>query len=426
MEIGYLVGVAGAMVLEPKQVLIGRDPRKSGLWLSRAVGLGFAAMGVDVTDLGVVPTGAVSFCAMRAQLPGVVVSASHNPSADNGIKILGSDGGKLSLSQEGAIEEELVALSRGERPEFGDLGGHIQSDIGEDYLDWIVGFRGTLGRPLRVVCDCANGASTQYVPRLLARLGASVVGTRGTDPDGENINRGVGALHPEGLAELVVSTHADVGIAFDGDADRFIAVTERGDVVNGDGVIGILADDLWSRRELEVPGVVLTVMANLGLEKALRERGFEVTRCGVGDRAVATAMRESGIGLGGEQSGHVIVSKYLPTGDGLVTAALFLHALGAASDPLSRRLADLYHPYPQVLSSVATPDAASVVAHQEVARVIALVNEDLGERGRTVVRPSGTEPLLRVMVEAETWEMAERAKSRIVSVVNSVRSRDQG
>ncbi len=423
MEIGYLVGVAAAKVLRSDSVLIGRDPRRSGFWLSQAVGLGFAAMGVAVVDVGVVPTGAVSFGAMTGGVPGVVVSASHNPSSDNGIKILGSDGGKLPVAQERAIEMELAVLSSGNRPQFGDLGEHGERDLSEEYLDWIVGFRGALGRPLRVVCDCAHGAATKYVPRLLARLGASVVGTCGTDPNGENINRGVGALHPEGLAELVVSTHADVGVAFDGDADRFIAITEKGDVVNGDGVIAILAKDLLRRHELDPEGVVLTVMANLGLERALRADGFAVTRCGVGDRAVATAMRQSGFGLGGEQSGHVIVSRYLPTGDGLVTATLFLHALSVVSEPLSRRLLDAYSPFPQVLSAVAANEAETVLGDEEVVRAIEAAERELGERGRTVVRASGTEPVVRVMVEAETWEMAESAKSRIVSAVTDAGSR---
>ncbi|MHB8189000.1 MAG: phosphohexomutase domain-containing protein [Ferrimicrobium sp.] len=420
METGYWFGVALSTVLKVPQVALGRDTRASGLWLSRAVGLGLASAGVDVIDLGILPTGAISWCSRRFDIPSVVVSASHNPFFDNGIKVFQVDGAKVDESIERAIELKLAAYLDGLRPSFGELGHLVERSVSAEYLSWLVGLHGTLPKPVRVVVDGAHGAAASISLALLEALGAEVVGSVGVSPDGTNINAGVGALHPERVAELVVAMKADIGLAFDGDADRLIAATADGEVADGDDIIAVLAYDLLERRALQGRGVVLTVMANLGLERSLVARGVTVVRTGVGDRQVADAMRAYGFGLGGEQSGHVIVSDHSPTGDGLVTATLLLHAIARSGVGFGGLVSGAFHRFPQVQRSVATAHGLEVVDDPRVVEAVSLGTRELGDSGRIVLRPSGTEPLVRVMVEASERFMADRIAQELVAVVRRV------
>ena len=386
------------------KILIGKDTRLSGYMLETAMASGICSMGVDVLLVGPLPTPGIAFLtrSLRADA-GVVISASHNPFQDNGIKFFGRDGFKLADELEQEIEDLVFADSIDHlRPTASEIGKafRIEDALGR----YNVFVKNTFPKHLtldglRIVVDAGNGAGYRVAPEVIEELGARVT-TLGCEPDGENINRGCGALHPEGLQAKVREVGADAGLALDGDADRCLLVDEHGDLVDGDQILGIAARDLKRLGALRRDTVVATVMSNLGLEVALREMDVALRRTAVGDRYVVEEMVKSGLCLGGEQSGHVIFLDHNTTGDGLITALAILAIVVESGRPLSE-LARVMTRFPQVLVNVPVQVRRDVTADTQVAAAIRDVETRLGDRGRVLVRPSGTEPLIRVMVEGE-------------------------
>ena len=422
-EVALDVSVAAAHVLastgafeghRPRAV-VGRDPRASGEFLSAAVVAGLASAGVDVDDVGVLPTPAVAFLtAARGVDLGVVLSASHNPMPDNGVKFLARGGHKLDDELESAIEARIGEAWA--RP-TGAAVGRIRPDIalaGQQYIDHLVATVPTRLDGLRIVVDCANGAASEVGPLALRQAGADVV-VINASPDGLNINEACGSTHPEQLQAAVVAAHADLGVAFDGDADRCLAVDHTGTLVDGDQIMGVLAIALHERGALPHDTLVTTVMSNLGLRLAMQAAGIATVETAVGDRYVLEAMRAGGYGLGGEQSGHIILAAHATTGDGLLTAL----QLAARVVQSGRRLADLasvVQRLPQTLVNVAGVDR-SRTDDEQLAEAVAAAEKVLGETGRVLLRPSGTEALVRVMVEAGTQTEADRVAHELADVV---------
>ncbi len=410
-------GRAAARVLGCTTLLLGRDTRRSGPLLSAAVAAGIAAEGVDVCDLGVLPTPGVAHRCASESTAGIVVSASHNPFDDNGLKVFSPQGGKLPGELESAIESMLDAPSSAGAPRpSGRRVGLIARDDGARaaYADTIV----SLADPtrldgLRIVVDCANGAASGLAPALFERLGATVVAV-GDEPDGCNINDGVGSTAPAAAAKAVLTTGADLGVALDGDADRCIAIDRFGTVLDGDWLLALFALD-QQRRGVD-GGVVVTVMSNLGFHRAMREAGIDVEEVPVGDRHVLEALSRTGWHLGGEQSGHVIFSDRASTGDGILTA-LLLAQLVASRGPLDGLTTGLLTPVPQVLVNVEVRSVADLDGAAEVWATVADVRASLGERGRVVLRASGTEPCVRIMVEAEDADELDRVVARLREAV---------
>jgi phosphoglucosamine mutase len=395
--------------------VIGRDTRRSGQMLVSAVRAGFNAAGFDVVDAGIIPVGGVSYLtgALGADMA-VMVSASHNPAPDNGIKFLGADGSKLDDVRESAIEARYRVGAPWHPISGEDVG------IGTDLADGVERYVAHLAAQadhgvdgLEVVLDCANGAAVRAAPMLFARLGARAEAIN-VEPTGMNINDGCGAVHPEGLAE-----HADgrVGLAFDGDADRLIAVDEDGRVCNGDVIMAILARYLKGRGELPGNTVVSTVMANLGFVTAMNSLGIDVVRTPVGDRHVYEEMRRRGAGLGGEQSGHVLLHGR-PTGDGLLTGLRLLEVMAATAAPL-RELRRIMVEYPQVLRNVHVRVKDRLADADAVWAAVQRLEKRLGDDGRILVRASGTEQLVRVMVEAKDSPEAAAVAEELVTVVRA-------
>ncbi len=386
------------------KILIGKDTRLSGYMLETAMASGICSMGVDVLLVGPLPTPGIAFLtrSLRADA-GVVISASHNPFQDNGIKFFSRAGFKLPDDVEAEIEE-LVVSGRidGERPTATGIGKAFRIDDAVGRYN--VFAKNTFPRHLTldgltIAIDCGNGAGYRVAPEVLQELGARVI-PLGVDPDGENINRNAGALHPEALQEAVRRAGAHVGIALDGDADRAILVDERGDVVDGDEVMAMCAAELHARGELREQTLVTTVMSNLGLHLAMRDRGIRLRTTPVGDRHVVEEMVRGGFNLGGEQSGHVVFLDHNTTGDGLITSLAVLALLVERGRPLSE-LRGVMHRLPQVLVNVTVARKPEFDAVPALAAAIRRAEQALGDRGRVLVRYSGTEPLLRVMVEGE-------------------------
>lgn len=395
--------------------LVGRDPRPSGEFLEAAVTAGLASVGVDVVHLGVLPTpGVANLTRLRGADFAVMISASHNPMPDNGIKFFAAGGTKLSDSLEAAIEAGL-GMS-GELP-TGAAVGRVRSDPDavEDYVQAVLATSRTDLTGLRVVMDCANGASVATAPDALRRAGATVEAI-GTATDGEHINDGCGSTHLALLQRRVVETGSDVGIAHDGDADRCLAVDANGAVVDGDAILAILAIDLHERGRLAGDTVVATVMSNLGLERALDRVGIALARTDVGDRYVLEALQRDGHVLGGEQSGHVILLEHATTGDGLLTALHLLARMATTGRPLAE-LAAVLTRYPQVLLNVRGVDRTRVATDAGLADAIASAQAALGSHGRVLLRPSGTEPVVRVMVEAPTAAVAADMAEGLAAVI---------
>ena len=428
-------GTARAEGRRPLAV-IGRDPRASGEFLEAAVVAGLAGSGVDVLRLGVVPTPAVAYLTadLGADL-GVVLSASHNPAPDNGIKFFSRGGVKLPDAVEDLIERTLSGLadgaplaSTGRVP--GDGFGRVRDGGPETgrYLDHLLSTvtSGDGGAPLaglplaglRVVVDCAHGAAYELAPRLLSRAGADVIPI-GTEPDGLNINDGVGSTWIGSLAGAVTAHGADAGIAHDGDADRCLAVDARGQVVDGDQILALLAISLRDTGRLAGGTVVTTVMANLGFRKAMAEAGIKVVEVPVGDRYVLEAMREGQFVLGGEQSGHLILLDHATTGDGLLTGLQLLAVMARTGRPL-HELAQVMTRYPQVLVNVPVEDKAEVAASADLAAAVSAARSELGASGRVLVRPSGTEQAVRVMVEALDGGQAKRVAGALADTVRDL------
>jgi phosphoglucosamine mutase len=400
-------------------VVLGRDTRPSGDWLQAAVVDGLTGAGADVVLLGIIPTPAVAR-AVADGVPGVagrpafgvVISASHNPAVDNGIKLFGAGGMKLDEAVEAAIEACLdveVSAAASRR-------GAVRADLSGDHEWYVDALLATLPHPLtglRVVVDCANGAAATVAESVYSRAGADVT-VINTELSGERINENCGATHLEALQAAVRASGADAGIAHDGDADRCLAVTAAGDVVDGDAILAVLALDLQRRDALPGAAIAATVMSNLGLRKALLAHGIAVATTPVGDRHVADQMRQDGLSIGGEQSGHVVLLEHASTGDGLLTALHLLAAVAASGSSLAT-LAGVVQRLPQVLVNVAVADRDAAL--EAMAAVIAEVERELGDDGRVLVRASGTEPLVRVMVEAPTQSQAIELAERIAALI---------
>ena len=397
--------------------VVARDPRVSGEFLAAAVAAGLASSGVDVLEAGVLPTPAAAFLiADRDADFGVMVSASHNPAPDNGIKIFARGGVKLP----DIVEQRIEAAMSGPKlqPTGADVGRIRRFSDAEDV--YVLHLLGSLPHRLdgiHVVLDCANGAASGVSPETFRDAGARVT-VIGADPDGLNINDGVGSTHLDKLAEAVVAHGADVGIAHDGDADRCLAIDANGRVVDGDQIMAILAVAMKSRGRLAKNTLVATVMSNLGLHIAMREQGIDVLQTAVGDRYVLEAMNEGGYALGGEQSGHVIMSDYATTGDGLLTG-LHLVAEMARQGKTLADLASIMTVYPQVLVNVKDVDRTRANDHPAVLEAVQAVSAELGDTGRVLLRPSGTEQVVRVMVEAADAETAERQADALAEVVRT-------
>lgn len=397
-------------------VVIGRDTRASGDLIESAVIAGLLSSGADVARAGVVPSPAVAFLTQEISAGGgMVISASHNPPEDNGIKIFGPDGSKLTEEEEDQIEALVDAsLDLPVGTEVGRM--RIIPNAKESFVNHLVGALG--GRRLeglRIVADCANGAAYEVGPMALERAGAEVIAIN-AEPDGSNINVGCGSTSTEKAAKAVLEFSADAGLAFDGDADRVVALDEEGNVVDGDAMIAALALDMKQQNTLAGNQVVITVMANLGLRNALGSAGIQLIETAVGDRYVAEAMKANGSALGGEQSGHVIFREHSSTGDGVLTGLLLLGLMTSSGRHLSE-LSSVIERYPQVLINVKVPDTGRLERADRVWRKVQEVEEALGTRGRVLVRASGTEPLVRVMVEASDEATASQAAESIVEVV---------
>ncbi|MFL6206837.1 MAG: phosphoglucosamine mutase [Acidimicrobiales bacterium] len=422
-ELVLALGRAAARVLEGWQFVVGRDTRLSGPLLESALIAGLTAEGAQVTSLGVVPTPAVAWLAAADHAAGAVISASHNRFEDNGVKLFASGGRKLSDDVESALEAELHAVLAHQgtgAARTGDAVGTVVDGAGEvgRWADSIV--RSIDGRALEgmtLVIDCANGAASEWAPKVLRALGARVEVLH-DEPDGTNINAGCGSTYPEDLQRAVVGRGADAGLAFDGDADRVLAVDADGRLIDGDQIIAVLAIDRHGEGRLAQDTVVATVMANLGFRRGMREHGIRVLEVPVGDRYVLEALADGSLVLGGEQSGHVIFSDLATTGDGILTAVQLLDAVQRAGRPLGEMADAAMTRLPQVLRNVRVAEKGLELG-QAVTDEVAKVEAELGDDGRVLVRGSGTEPLVRVMVEAATAEAAERAAERLVAVVEA-------
>jgi phosphoglucosamine mutase len=408
------LGRAAARVLGGSRVLIGRDTRRSGPLLESALAAGFAAEGVDVSLLGVLPTPGVAHLAAAAEAPAAVITASHNPFADNGVKLFAAGGRKLPDDVEARIETELAALGAPTAAgrEVGAIGR--AADAAVPYVEHLVAAVPSLAG-LHVVLDCAHGATHRVAPDVFERVGAEVT-LVGAAPDGLNINDGCGATHPESLAATVVASGAHVGLAFDGDGDRLIALDHTGAVVNGDRLLALFALDRRTTGRLPHHTVVVTVMTNLGFHRAMRTAGIAVAQTAVGDRYVLEALDAGGYSLGGEQSGHIIMRDLATTGDGILAGLHLCDLVQRAGRPLADLGREVMEEYPQVLVNVRVaerhPDIAELVADEVAAEAAGL-----GDDGRILIRPSGTEPLIRVMVEADTDHHARAVADRLAGVI---------
>ncbi|MDZ5699173.1 phosphoglucosamine mutase [Chelativorans sp. M5D2P16] len=427
-EVAMKVGMAAGLTFQNgdhrHRVVLGKDTRLSGYMIENALVAGFCAAGMDVFLLGPIPTPAVAMLvrSLRADI-GVMISASHNPFEDNGIKLFGPDGYKLSDKIEGRIEAMLdkdieLALANAD-----SLGRAKRVDGVHDR--YIEAAKRTLPRDmslsgLRVVVDCANGAAYKVAPAALWELGAEVVPIH-VEPNGLNINQDCGSTNPLSLAKKVHEVRADIGIALDGDADRVVMVDENGTVIDGDQIMALIAQSMHERERLAGGGIVATVMSNLGLERFLQGRGLELHRTKVGDRYVVEHMRAHGLNVGGEQSGHVILSDFTTSGDGLVTALQVLACIKRENRPASE-VCRKFEPVPQVLRNVRINSGGKPLESAPVKAAINDAQSKLAGGGRLVIRPSGTEPLIRVMAEGDDPELVKAIVEEIVGVIGDARS----
>ncbi len=422
-ELALKVGQAAGLLFQNgdhrHRVLIGKDTRLSGYMIETALVAGFTSVGMDVLLTGPMPTPSVAMLtrSMRADL-GVMISASHNPYDDNGIKLFGPDGYKLSDELELEIEKLIDGDLTMRLAKSADLGRAKRIDGVQDrYIEFV---KRTLPRNmslegLRVVIDCANGAAYQVAPDALWELGAEVI-KFGVDPDGFNINKECGSTEPGALAAKVREVRADIGIALDGDADRMLIVDERGHVVDGDQIMAMIAESWHADGRLAKPGVVATVMSNLGLERHLGKLGLTLARTQVGDRYVFEHMREHGYNVGGEASGHIILSDYATTGDGLVAALQVLAVVQKQDKPVSQ-VCHRFEPLPQILRNVRYKKGKPL-EDAKVRLAIKSAEQKLNGQGRLVIRPSGTEPVIRVMGEGDDKSLVEDAVDGIVEALN--------
>jgi len=436
-ELALALGRAAARLVSGSPFLLGRDTRQSGTMIQSALAAGMTAEGVDVVDVGVIPTPGLAWLASDRGVPAAMVSASHNPFGDNGIKLLGAGGTKLATRLEIAIQDELdklsvssgpgghprpVAPGSPSRPGEGQKGAGLGAVRADPEALW--NYAGHLTRAveggarlgLEVVVDCANGAASVVAPAVLGRLGIPHK-VLSAAPNGVNINAGCGSTHLEALQEAVVASKAALGVALDGDADRMLAVDHRGDLVDGDQLLALFAFDMLERGLLTGGSIVVTVMSNLGLRQALSARGIGVVETPVGDRYVSDAIEANGLQLGGEQSGHLVFRRHGMTGDGILTSLLLMELVARAGRPLADLAAEAMTRLPQVLHNVHVADPSHLGAAAAVWEEVSAVESELGDHGRVLLRASGTESLVRVRVEAPTHEMASRVVERLVTVV---------
>lgn len=430
-ELAFELGRAGSFVLARQEegsrprILVGKDTRISGDMLESALYAGICSTGADVLDAGVIPTPAVAYLTRKYQAScGVVISASHNPVADNGIKFFGPNGYKLPDETEAEIEALVLAGTRDLlRPRGGDVGRVLEVDGAlNNYLAFL---RECFSLPeplnhLTVVVDCANGAAYQAGPRLWEMLGARVIPINNY-PNGVNINDRCGSTHTSGLRRAVLEHKADLGVAFDGDADRCLVVDEWGNELDGDDIILICALDMQRRGLLNPSRVVATVMSNVGLDIALRRENVQVDSCKVGDRYVLEKMMETGALLGGEQSGHIIFMQHATTGDGLLTSLKIGEAMGRSRLKLSELSREM-EKQPQLLVNVRLEDKERIINHPRVVEVLHQAEQRLGEWGKLVVRPSGTEPLVRIMAQGPDQNLLQEVIGDIQQVLQETRA----
>lgn len=423
-ELALDLGVAAARALGQRQgntlarAVVGRDTRVSGEFLSAAISAGLASVGVDVVDVGVLPTPAIAYLTQATDVDlGVVLSASHNPMQDNGIKFIAKGGYKL----DDAVEDEIEAMigTPWERPVGEDVGQIRKEEVTADrsYIDHLVRAVGADLTGLRIAVDCANGAASNVGPIALREAGADVV-VINASPDGTNINANCGSTHPEQLQAVTVASGAHMGVAYDGDADRCLAVDATGALVDGDQIMGALAIDMNERGVLTNNTLVVTVMSNLGLLLAMRDAGIATVQTGVGDRYVLEAMLAGGHVLGGEQSGHIIDTRHATTGDGILTSLLLAARLARTGKPL-QEIASVVQRLPQTLINVRGVDKARAGTDERVLAAVAAAEARLGDTGRVLLRSSGTEPLVRVMVEAASQTDADAVAGELADVVRA-------
>lgn len=421
MRVGIAAGTIFRRGSHRHRVVIGKDTRLSGYMLENAMVAGFTAAGVDAFVLGPIPTPAVAMLtrSLRCDI-GVMISASHNPYADNGIKLFGPDGYKLSDAIEMQIEDLIEQDIGPQLAASDDIGRAKRIDgVHDRYIEFA---KRTLPRDvtlqgLRVAIDCANGAAYKVAPAVLWELGADVVSI-GVDPNGTNINKGCGSTHPEALQKKVHEVRADIGIALDGDADRVIIVDENGAIIDGDQLMAVVAESWADDNLLRGGGIVATVMSNLGLERFLTGKGLSLARTAVGDRYVVEHMRRNNFNVGGEQSGHIVLSDYGTTGDGLVAALQILACVKRSGKPVSE-VCRRFEPVPQLLRNVRF-SGGKPLEDQTVRQAISDAESELANRGRLVIRPSGTEPLIRVMAEGDDRGQIERIVNDLIGVIAAV------
>lgn len=424
-ELAFRLGRFGGYVLtkdiQKPKILIGRDTRVSGYMLESALIAGLLSIGAEVMRLGVISTPGVAYLTKaNSAEAGVMISASHNPVEDNGIKFFGPDGFKLTDEQEDEIEKLMDNNEDNlPRPVGGDLG--VVNDYfesGQKYLSFLKESIDNDFEGIQIALDCAHGATSSLATHLFADLEADIY-TIGSSPNGLNINDRVGSTNPEQLQTFVMEKKADVGLAFDGDGDRLIAVDEKGNIVDGDQILFICGKYMNEKGFLRHNTVVSTVMSNLGFYKALEEHGMRSDKTNVGDRYVMEEMRRGGFNLGGEQSGHIIFLDYNTTGDGMLSAIQLVNVMKETGKPLSK-LAEEMTVYPQVLKNVKVIDNQSALSNPKILEVIDAVEREMGDEGRVLVRPSGTEPLVRVMVEAPTKEDCQKYADQVVQVIDNL------
>ena len=407
---------AGQLIPAHSKVIIGRDTRSSGLLLERAIASGFIKCGHEVTQVGIIPTPGLAYLALEPGVElAVMITASHNPASDNGIKIFGHDGMKIPDS----LEQEIESWVNSTAVVSNTATGSSLTDV-EAIERYALHLRESIDTPLtgmKIAIDCAHGSASVIAPRILEELGAEVY-AMGNAPDGQNINAGVGSTHLEAIIELVERSGADLGIAHDGDADRALLVDREGRIIDGDHILANLAISMARSGELSANTVVTTVMSNLGFHKAMAAAGISVEVTAVGDRYVLERINERHLALGGEQSGHIIIRKLATTGDGILTALSIL-ALVAKRQVLLSDLAEVFTSYPQVLVNVPVASKARALADPMVRHAIAEAEKRLGSEGRLLVRASGTEDLVRVMAEADTIERARETVDSLVALITS-------
>lgn len=420
-DLAMEIGRAAGTYLHGGPVLVGQDTRRSGSMLSAALQAGFHSVGIDTVDVGILPSGGISYLTSQGGATmGAIVSASHNPAEDNGIKLIAARGTKLSDAVEREIEERM--RNPGRKVAVGtEIGFRRENTDGYyEYLNHLADAARYSLSGLQVVLDCANGAAYKAAPELFERLNADIRVFH-AEPNGSNINDGCGATHPEFIAK---HCSGRIGLAFDGDADRLIAVDEDGVIANGDVIMAVIARHLKDQGRLKNNLVVATVMSNLGFRKSLAEIGIEMVETPVGDRYVMEALTEREALLGGEQSGHIIFADLAQTGDGLLTAVQLLNVVAGTGKPLRELRAETITEFPQVLVNVRIDRSVDIAEAESLWNEVAVVEEELGDEGRVLVRPSGTEPLVRIMVEAPSKELASGYADRLAAVAEAATAKE--